>query len=77
MAAIVRKQPAYSQRIYIKLQRASAKIEVLCLRKRKGRAKMLTIYIRKIRIFNLVYKRSEIRRYKKLESISKLGTSSS
>ena len=77
MAAIVKKQPAYSQWIYIKLQRASAKIEVLYLRKRKGRAKMLTIYIRKIRIFNLVYKRSEIRWYKKLESIFKLGTSSS
>ena len=77
MAAIVKKQPAYSQRIYIKLQRASAKIEVLCLRKRKGRAKMVTIYIRKRRIFNLVYKQSEIRWYKKLESIFKLGISSS
>ena len=37
---------------------------------------MLTIYIRKIRILNLVYKQSEIRWYKKLESIFKLGTSS-
>ena len=77
MAAIVKKNNQLIPSGYIKLQRASAKIKVLYLRKRKGREKMLTIYIRKMRIINLVYKQSEIRWYKKLESIFNLGISSS